>query len=175
MIFVINLSLRFISLLGRFPETFLRERTTCTGVLYASFFHSLSLYPLHLSLLSLPPSLYLSFYLSLSLFSIILFGVSNGRFRPCFYGDRTWITLQMTTRNVDQLTNYIISVASLGVRLFLCFISLIVLLIGKSESNSVVWAFVFVSGSVGTYTWCSRKKKFTDQHIFFYILSNTQY
>ena len=48
-----------------------------------------------LSLLSLPPSQYLSFYLSLSfslrpslslsLLSIILFGVSNGRFRPCSY------------------------------------------------------------------------------------------
>ena len=52
---------------------------------------SLSLSPsLSLSLLSLPPSLYLSFYLafshfpSLSLLSIILFDVSNGRFRPCF-------------------------------------------------------------------------------------------
>ena len=48
------------------------------------------LYPFHLSL-SLFPSLYLSFYLSfslspsLSLLSIILFGVSNGRFRPCSY------------------------------------------------------------------------------------------
>ena len=73
-------------------------------------FHSLSLYPFHLFLslslslslslfislispslsISIPPSLYLSFYLSfslspsLSLISIILFGVSNGRFRPCF-------------------------------------------------------------------------------------------
>ena len=51
---------------------------------------SLSLYPFYLSIsftslsyLSLPPSLYLSFYLSFSL-SIILFGVSYGRFRPCF-------------------------------------------------------------------------------------------
>ena len=59
-------------------------------------FTSLSLsplYPFHLSLslLYLPPSLYLSFYLSfslspsLSLFSIIFFGVSNGRFHPCFW------------------------------------------------------------------------------------------
>ena len=57
-----------------------------------SFSLSLSpLYPFHLSLslLSLHPSLYLSFYLSfslspsLSLLSIILYGVSNGRFRPC--------------------------------------------------------------------------------------------
>ena len=52
-------------------------------------FTSLSLSPLSLSLLSLPPSLYLSFYLSFSLspslsyLSIILFGVSNGRFSPC--------------------------------------------------------------------------------------------
>ena len=52
-------------------------------------FTSLSLSPLSLSLLSLPPSLYLSFYLSFSLspslclLSSILFGVSNGRFRPC--------------------------------------------------------------------------------------------
>ena len=64
------------------------------GLLCAPF-TSLSLsplYPFHLSLslLSLPPSLYLSFYLSFSLspslclLSIILFGVSNGRFRPCF-------------------------------------------------------------------------------------------
>ena len=50
---------------------------------------SLSL-SLSLSLLSLPPSLYLSFYLSFSLstslclLSIILFGVSNGRFCPCY-------------------------------------------------------------------------------------------
>ena len=62
------------------------------GLLCAPF-TSLSLsplYPFHLSLLSLPPSLYLSFYLSFSLspslclLSIILFGVSNVRFRPCF-------------------------------------------------------------------------------------------
>ena len=82
--------------------------------LLCALFTSLSLYPFHLSiplypslplsiplslsfspsqslsLLSLPPSLYLSFYLSFSLFPslsllfIILFGVSNGRFRPCF-------------------------------------------------------------------------------------------
>ena len=56
---------------------------------------SLSLSPslpasLSLSLLSLSPSLYHSFYLSFTLFPslsllfIILFGVSNGRFRPCF-------------------------------------------------------------------------------------------
>ena len=61
--------------------------------LFLSLSHTLSLtlslsfsLSLSLSLLSLPPSLYLSFYLSpsLSLLSIILFGVSNGRFRPCF-------------------------------------------------------------------------------------------
>ena len=64
-------------------------------------FTSLSLsplYPFHLSLslslslLSLPPYQYLFFYLSfsispsLSLLSIILLGVSNGRFRPCLQG-----------------------------------------------------------------------------------------
>ena len=43
------------------------------------------LYPFHLSLISLYLSFYLSFPPSLSLLSIILFGVSNGRFRPCFY------------------------------------------------------------------------------------------
>ena len=95
-IFVINLSLRFISPLERFSEDFQRERTPCTGVIYASPFHSLSIYPLHLSLsyislplyispstflslsiLSLPPSLYISFYLSLSLSLILsLFSLS---------------------------------------------------------------------------------------------------
>ena len=58
---------------------------------FTSLFFS-PLYPFHLSLslLSLPPSLYLSFYLSFSLspslclLSIIFFGVSNGRFRPCY-------------------------------------------------------------------------------------------
>jgi len=68
--------------------------------LYASPFHSLSLYPFHLPLslsLSLsPPSLsllsFLPLYISPSTFlslhlllSIILFGVSNGRFSPCFF------------------------------------------------------------------------------------------
>ena len=90
-IFVINLSLRFISPLGRFPEDFFRERTPCTGVLYASPFNSHSLYPLHLSLSLISPSLSITLLLpfslspSLSLLSIILFGVSNGRFRPCLY------------------------------------------------------------------------------------------
>ena len=74
----------------------------CTPFTLSIPFTSLSLsplYPFHLSIpftslslsfLSLPPSLYLSFYLSfslspsLSLLSIILFGVSNGRFRPCY-------------------------------------------------------------------------------------------
>ena len=71
-ILVINLSLRFISLLGRFPEDFLQGRTPFMGVLYATPFHSLSIYPLHLSLslpislLSLPPSLYLSLPLYIS-------------------------------------------------------------------------------------------------------------
>ena len=52
----------FISRLGRFPEDFLRERTPCTRVLYASTFHSLSLYSIHLSIY---PSLSLSLSLSL--------------------------------------------------------------------------------------------------------------
>ena len=81
-ILVINLSLRFISPLGRFPKDFLRKRTPCTVVLYATPFHSLSIYPLHLSLSLISPSTFLS--LSLLLSSIILFGVSNGRFRPCY-------------------------------------------------------------------------------------------
>ena len=51
---------------------------------FYSPFHSLSLYPFHLSLfLSLSLSFYLSLSPSLSLVSITLFGVSNGRFRPC--------------------------------------------------------------------------------------------
>ena len=80
----INLCLRFISWFGRFYEDF-----TLPFTLSIPFTLSLSLSPF-LSLLSLPLSLFLSFYLSfslspsLSLLSIILFGVSNGRFRPCF-------------------------------------------------------------------------------------------
>ena len=48
-------------------------------------FTSLSLSPLSLSLISpsLSKSLILPFFLSL--FSFILFGISNGRFRPCLY------------------------------------------------------------------------------------------
>ena len=49
-------------------------------------FTSLSLSPLFLFYLSLPLYISPSTFLSpLSLLSIILFGVSNGRFRPCFY------------------------------------------------------------------------------------------
>ena len=61
-------------------------------------FSSLSLsplYPFHLTLslslflsyLSLPLYISPSTFLSLSLLSIILFGVSNGRFRPCFFDE----------------------------------------------------------------------------------------
>ena len=84
---VINLCLCFISRFVRFYEDF---------ILPFSLFLSLSLsplYPFHLSLslsLLFPTSplylsFYLSFYLSLSLLSLILFGVSNGRFSPCYY------------------------------------------------------------------------------------------
>ena len=57
--------------------------------------------------LSLPPSLYLSFYLSFSLFPsfsvlfIILFGASNGRFRPCF----TVILINTTIANFKRINN----------------------------------------------------------------------
>ena len=80
--------------------------------LYASPFYSLSIYPFHLSLLSLPPSLIspsLSIYLllpfSLSLLSIILSGVSNGRFRPCFL------------KNPNFATKYLYNLGSLSLSL----------------------------------------------------------
>ena len=54
--------------------------------IYLSLSLSFSFY-LSISLISPSLSIYLllPFFLSLSLFSIILFGVSNGRFRPCFF------------------------------------------------------------------------------------------
>ena len=70
------------------PSPSLSLSLSLSNPLSLSFSPSLSP-SLSLSLLSLPPSLYLSFYLSFSLFPslsllfIILFGVSNGRFRPC--------------------------------------------------------------------------------------------
>ena len=88
-IFVINLSLRFIS-----PLFSTRAHTQYASALCLSL--SLSLYisltslSLFLSYLFLPlyiyPSTFLSLSLSpsLSLLYIIHFGVSNGRFRPCF-------------------------------------------------------------------------------------------
>ena len=89
-----SLSLSYLSLpLYIFPSTFL-SLSFLLSLFYLSF--SLASPPLSLSLslslylLSLPPCLYPSFYLSISLFPslsllfIILFGVSNGRFRPCF-------------------------------------------------------------------------------------------
>ena len=111
-IFVINLSLRFISWFGRFYEDFTLKEGTAplpfsrnrpknhshnlgkalgkglgllkTGSLSLSL--SLSpLYPFHLSLsISLPIYLLLPFISLSLLLSIILYGVSYGRFRPCF-------------------------------------------------------------------------------------------
>ena len=83
--------MRFISRFGRFYEECTLPFTLSLSLSLSIPFTSLSLSPLYLSLtlFSLPPSLYLSFYLSFSLspsfslLSIILFDVSNGRFRPC--------------------------------------------------------------------------------------------
>ena len=117
-IFLFNLSLSFIFRFRRFHEDLLSKKDRALRAfhptfplslspLYPSLSFSLRLFPslfiplypslslllslpLSLFLLSLPPSLYLSFYLSFSLFPslsllfIILFGVSNGHFRPCF-------------------------------------------------------------------------------------------
>ena len=61
--------------------------------LYLLPFISIYIY-IYLSLLSLPPiyippsTFFLSLSPSLSLLSIILFGASNGRFRPCFIKKR---------------------------------------------------------------------------------------
>ena len=108
--------LRFISPFGRFSEDFtlsIRGKYSIFSSSLSSSFYSLSmplpftlsLYipftSLFLSLLSLPPSLYLSFLLSLSLspslslLSIILFGASNGRFHPCFLKNCFEISLMM--------------------------------------------------------------------------------
>ena len=97
-IFIINLSLRFISRFGRFHEDFTLSFRVASPKLHVRLsarilligrgtvpssalrmYHSLSIYPLHLSLSLISPSLSISLLLS-----IILFGVSNGRFRPCF-------------------------------------------------------------------------------------------
>ena len=51
---------------------------------FHSLFLSIPFTSLSLSSLSLPLYISPSTFLSLSLFSNILFGVSNGRFRPCF-------------------------------------------------------------------------------------------
>ena len=73
-----TLYLRFV----RFYEDFTLPFTLSLTIPFTSI-------PFTLSLSYLSPSLYLSFYLSfspsLSLLSIILFGVSYGRFRPCFH------------------------------------------------------------------------------------------
>ena len=67
---------------------------------FFSHFHSLSLslsplsHSLSLSYLSLPLYISTSTFLSLSLLSIILFGLSNGRFRPCFI-IHTWCIKDM--------------------------------------------------------------------------------
>ena len=107
LIFVINLSLRFISRFGRFHEDFtLRAFHSLypfpisipfTSLSHSPLypfplsipFNSLSfspLYPFHLSLSYFYLPLYISpsTFLSLSLPYIILLGVSNGRFRTCY-------------------------------------------------------------------------------------------
>jgi hypothetical protein len=92
----------------RAPLPFLHARVTKFGEglgLLCALFTSLSLYTFHLSLslllslplslLSLPlyifPSTFLSLFPSLSLLFIILFGVSNGRFRPCFFLNTSYV------------------------------------------------------------------------------------
>ena len=74
--------------------------------LSSSFLYiSLSPFSLSLSLLSFPPSLYLSFYLSLSsslsLLSFILFGVSNGCFRPCLYEHAELSSISVDSTNAN--------------------------------------------------------------------------
>ena len=66
----------------------LNKLELCKFHLSLSLSLSLSL-PLPLSYLSFPLYISPSTFLSLSLLSIILFGVSNGRFRPCFYYNLT--------------------------------------------------------------------------------------
>ena len=84
--------------------------------LYASPFHtlSLSLY-LSLSYLSLPlyisPSTFLSLSLLPSLLSIILFGISNGRFIPCFTGE--------SQKTISLKGNWILKKAVRGKPVFL--------------------------------------------------------
>ena len=85
----LEFSRRFYSHLLFLSIFFLSLSLSLCLSLSLSLYISLSPLSLSLSLIS-PPSLYLSFYLSLylspslSLLSIILFGVSNGRFRPCY-------------------------------------------------------------------------------------------
>ena len=75
-IFLFNLSLRFIFRFRRFHEVLLSKKDRALRAFHPT-----------IPFTSLPPSLSLyifpSTFLSLSLLFIILFGVSNGRFRPC--------------------------------------------------------------------------------------------
>ena len=94
---MINLCLRFISQFGRFCEDFTLPSTLSLSIPFTS---------LYLSYLSLP------LYISPSTFlSIILFGVSNGRFRPCFY---VFITLSMyDLRHNEILEAFFIDIRTL--------------------------------------------------------------
>ena len=82
MIFVINLSLSFISPLSF--STRAHGSALCPSLSLSLFMSITSLSLSHsLSYLSLPLYIFPSTFLSLSLLSIIIFGVSNGSFRPC--------------------------------------------------------------------------------------------
>ena len=87
MIFVINLSLSFISPLSFSTRAHtLYGSALCPSLSLSLFMSITSLSLSHsLSYLSLPLYIFPSTFLSLSLLSIIIFGVSNGSFRPCSF------------------------------------------------------------------------------------------